>query len=53
MRAAEDWARRRGLQHLTLETGAANTAARAFYRALGYRYEDVRLTKPITARRPR
>jgi ribosomal protein S18 acetylase RimI-like enzyme len=52
MQAAEEWGRRRGLQHLTLETGAANTAARAFYRSLGYREEEVRLTQSITARPP-
>ncbi len=47
MAAAEDWARRRGLCLLTLETGAANRAARAFYEALGYAEEDVRLTKSL------
>ncbi len=47
MAAAEQWAADRGLAHLTLETGAANTAARRFYGALGYRDEDVRLTKRI------
>jgi GNAT superfamily N-acetyltransferase len=49
MDAAETWARRRGLEFLTLETGAANQAARAFYAQRGYQEEDVRLTKPITA----
>lgn len=47
MAAAEDWARRRGLAFLTLETGAANRTARAFYEALGYAEEDVRLTKRV------
>ncbi|MEV4351321.1 GNAT family N-acetyltransferase [Actinoplanes sp. NPDC049596] len=47
VRAAEQWARERGLTRLTLETGAANTTARAFYAALGYREEDVRLTKSL------
>lgn len=47
MAAAEDWARRRGLPFLTLETGAANRAARIFYQALGYAEEDVRLTKRL------
>jgi ribosomal protein S18 acetylase RimI-like enzyme len=47
MRAAEQWAADRGLSHLTLETGAANTSARGFYGALGYRDEDVRLTKRV------
>jgi ribosomal protein S18 acetylase RimI-like enzyme len=47
MHAAEEWARRRGLRYLTLETGAANAAARAFYARCGYREEDVRLTKAL------
>jgi ribosomal protein S18 acetylase RimI-like enzyme len=46
---AEEWARGRGLRHLTLETGAANGPARAFYARSGYREEDVRLTKELTA----
>ena len=45
MQAAEGWARSQGLQYLTLETGAANGAARAFYAALGYQEEDIRFTK--------
>jgi ribosomal protein S18 acetylase RimI-like enzyme len=48
MRAAEQWARDRGLRNLTLETGAANHGARAFYRSLGYLEEGVRLTKAVT-----
>jgi len=47
MQAAEDWGAGRGLDHLTLETGMANHAARACYAALGYLEEDVRLTKKI------
>ncbi|MGE5136252.1 MAG: N-acetyltransferase family protein [Gemmatimonadota bacterium] len=47
MNAAEAWAARRGLAFLTLETGAANHAARAFYAQRGYREEDVRLTRAI------
>ncbi|WP_164903440.1 GNAT family N-acetyltransferase [Nonomuraea polychroma] len=47
MAAAEAWARRQGLRHLTLETGAANTTARRFYAALGYREEAVRLTRSL------
>jgi len=47
VRAAEQWARSQGLRHLTLETGAANGTARAFYAALGYAEEDVRLTRTI------
>jgi ribosomal protein S18 acetylase RimI-like enzyme len=42
---AEEWARDRGLERITLETGAANTRARNFYRALGYLDEEVRLTR--------
>lgn len=44
MDAAEGWGRERGLRRLTLETGAANTAAREFYRSRGYQDEDVRLS---------
>ena len=47
MQAAEEWGRRRGLKYLTLETGAANSTARAFYASLGYQEEDVRLTKEL------
>jgi GNAT superfamily N-acetyltransferase len=36
------WASRRGLR-VELDTGAANTGARAFYAALGFREEAVRL----------
>jgi Acetyltransferases len=45
--AAESWARARGLRRITLETGAANTRARGFYRALGYAEEEVRLSRPL------
>lgn len=49
MGVAENWAADRGLSCVTLETGAANRAARSLYRALGYEEEDVRLTKhPLT-----
>lgn len=44
VRAAESWARKEGLQRISLHTGAANATARAFYEALGFREEDVRLT---------
>jgi ribosomal protein S18 acetylase RimI-like enzyme len=49
MREAESWAGARGFRHLTLETGAANEAARSFYQSRGYREEDIRLTKSLTA----
>ena len=42
--AARGWAVGRGLTRLTLSTGAANARARAFYAALGFDEEDVRLT---------
>lgn len=47
--AAEAWAAERGHRCVTLETGAANTSARAFYASLGYLEEDVRLTRPLPA----
>lgn len=42
--AAQTWAQDQGLANLTLHTGAFNTGARAFYTALGFREEEVRLT---------
>ncbi len=45
---AERWATARGLEHLTLETGAANTRARGFYASLGYVDEEVRLTRALS-----
>jgi len=45
--AADAWARDRGLAHLTLHTGARNAGARAFYAALGFETEEVRLTRPL------
>jgi ribosomal protein S18 acetylase RimI-like enzyme len=45
--AADDWAGERGLRHLTLHAGAFNTTARAFYAALGFEEEEVRLTRPV------
>jgi ribosomal protein S18 acetylase RimI-like enzyme len=45
--AAEAWARDQGLAHLTLHTGTYNTRARAFYAALGFAEEEVRLTRPV------
>lgn len=41
-------ARQLGLSTITLETGAANSAARAFYRRLGFQDEDVKLTKVLS-----
>lgn len=48
MEAAHTWARRTGHGRCTVETGAANATARAFYAALGYRDEDIRLSMPLT-----
>jgi len=48
VRAAERWAHSRGYRRITLDTGAANHGARAFYAALGYAEEDVRLTRPVS-----
>jgi ribosomal protein S18 acetylase RimI-like enzyme len=45
--AADTWARDRGLAHLTLHTGARNEGARAFYAALGFVEEEVRLTRRL------
>jgi GNAT superfamily N-acetyltransferase len=47
MAAAEQWAIERGLTRMTLETGAANAGARAFYARLGYVEEEVRLTRRL------
>jgi GNAT superfamily N-acetyltransferase len=52
MSAAEDWARQRGLAHLTLETGAANGRARQFYEHLGYVEEEVKLTRRLSGQGP-
>jgi GNAT superfamily N-acetyltransferase len=48
MAAVEEWARGRGIARVSLDTGAANEGARAFYAALGYAETDVRLSKPVT-----
>ncbi|SEM16222.1 GNAT family N-acetyltransferase [Streptacidiphilus jiangxiensis] len=47
------WAVQRGLANVTLQTGAANDSARAFYAALGFAEEEVRLTLPLAAAEPR
>jgi ribosomal protein S18 acetylase RimI-like enzyme len=47
MHAAEEWGAARGLDYLTLETGVLNYPARAFYLAMGYLEEDLKLTKQI------
>jgi len=45
--AAQAWARDHGLANLTLHTGAFNANARAFYAAIGFVEEEVRLTRPV------
>jgi GNAT superfamily N-acetyltransferase len=45
--AADAWARDHGLRNLTLHTGSFNSNARAFYAALGFAEEEVRLARPI------
>ncbi len=47
LRAAEDWAREHGFSLVVLDTGAANTHARAFYERQGYGEESVRLVKAL------
>jgi ribosomal protein S18 acetylase RimI-like enzyme len=49
VRAAEQWAVGRGHDRITLETGAANHAARRFYARLGYEEEQVHLTRQCVA----
>lgn len=48
--AADAWARDHGLANLTVHTGAFNTDARAFYAALGFAEDEVRLTRPVAGR---
>jgi ribosomal protein S18 acetylase RimI-like enzyme len=45
--AVTEHAKHLGLATITLDTGAANTPARAFYRRLGFDEEDVKLTKVL------
>ena len=45
LEACEQWAREQGYKLLTVSTGAANTRAVSFYHLLGFRDEDVTLTK--------
>jgi ribosomal protein S18 acetylase RimI-like enzyme len=49
MNAAEAWAAQRGLAFLTLQTAAGNQPARSLYRQLGFREEELLLTKAIRA----
>jgi GNAT superfamily N-acetyltransferase len=45
--AAEAWARKRGFQHLTLDTFGANVRAREFYAWLGFQEETLKLVKVL------
>lgn len=45
--AAEAWAREHGARRIALDTGAANTRARAFYARHGYGEESVKLVKVL------
>lgn len=45
--AAMAWGRDRGRHRVVVDTGAANTAARQFYAALGFADEDVTLSRAI------
>ena len=45
VKACEQWAREQGYGIITLTTGAGNTRALKFYDHLGFRNEDITLTK--------
>ena len=45
--AVETWARTAGHGRIALETGAGNKGGLAFYAALGYRVEEVILTRDL------
>lgn len=45
--AVEQWAISQGHSRITLETGAANTRARAFYERHGYSTEEVVLSRSL------
>ena len=45
VKACEQWAREQGYAIITLTTGAGNTRALKFYDHLGFRNEDITLTK--------
>ncbi|MGH2887482.1 MAG: GNAT family N-acetyltransferase [Solirubrobacteraceae bacterium] len=47
MRAAEAWARDRGLEIVSLDVWSANQGALTFYRALGYTIESLGLVKRL------
>jgi GNAT superfamily N-acetyltransferase len=45
--AGEDWARKRGYGHVTLNVFVTNSRARAVYETLGYRPETIRYRKSL------
>ncbi len=47
MAAVTEYAKQYGIHRITLETGAANEAALAFYHRLGFLPEDIRLTRSV------
>lgn len=47
LEAAENWARGRGYDHVTLNVFVANDRARAVYEHLGYHAETVRYRKTL------
>ena len=48
---AERWAASRGCERMTLQTGAANARARAFYASHGFEEEDIALARPLPGER--
>jgi len=49
LQAAEDWARARGHDAITLHVFVANERARALYERVGYAAETIRYVKPLPA----
>ena len=49
MEAAENWARRQGLPHISLSVGVRNTLGQRLYKSLGYQVETVRMCKRLDA----
>lgn len=52
VRAAEHWARTRGLATLSLHVFASNARARGFYAALGFQEDTLKLVKPLPGSHP-
>jgi GNAT superfamily N-acetyltransferase len=47
MDAIEEWARRRGYRHVTLNVFDGNARARALYGSLGYQAETIHFRKSL------